>query len=252
MSTSKNIHTFPWGVYLGDLIDNGNRLPLYLPSHQGGFNVVFDDISETEANNFIENVSLKLFEALAVSDIVVDVFDFSYKKRFIELAMLKNRDIYHISLSPEEANKKFIELEKISLYRHHELLSPTIKTISDFNQTNQKIESYHLLLINLDYFPNKLSKAKEMKEFFSSAYEVGFYTITYCHKNSFDQQQEIIKEIVDKYPTIEFKNKKITFSKKLFEFYDLTQQYEFKYINDDKSKIIENILNSPIREEEKI
>jgi len=244
MSISKNKHTFPWGIYIGNLMDNGNKLPLYLSSSQGGFSVIFDDKSELNANNFIENISLKLFEALPVQDIVVDVFDFSYKKRFIDLSLLKDKNLYRISLTPEDANSRFTELEKISLYRHHELLSPTIKSISDFNQVNKRIETYHLLLINLDHLPNNLSKSQKLKEFFETAYEVGFYTIAFGHKNTLETKQNEIQQIINKYPLIEFKNRKIVFTKKSFEFYDLTQQYEFKHIDDDKTKIVEKILQT--------
>lgn len=245
MSISKNEHTFPWGIYIGNLMDNGNKLPLYLPSSKGGFCVILDDKSELNANNFIENIALKLFETLPVDDIKVDVFDFSYKKRFIDLSLLKNKNLYKISLTPEDAHKRFTELEKISLYRHHELLSPTIKTISDFNQVSKKIETYYLLLINLDHFPDSVSKSQKLKDFFETAYEVGFYTIAFGHKNVLESKQNEIKQIIDKYPLIEFKNRKIVFTKKSFQFFDLTQQYEFKHIDDDKTKIAEKILQTP-------
>ena len=48
-------HAFPWGIYIGDLIDNNDTIPLCLDSKQGGFCVLFDESSEQIANNFIEN-----------------------------------------------------------------------------------------------------------------------------------------------------------------------------------------------------
>jgi len=252
MSASKNEHTFPWGIYIGNLMDNGNRLPLYLPSSKGGFNVFFDDASETETNNFIENVALKLFETLPVSDIEVDVFDFSYKKRFNDLSLLKDKNLYSIALTPEDTEKRFSELKKISLYRHHELLSTTIQSISNYNKVNKEIQTYHLLLINLEHFPTSLSETKKIKDFFDTAYEVGFYTITFGNKNSIDTQNETTQYIVDRYPSIEFKNSKIVFNKKSFDFYDLTQQYEFRYIKDNKTAIVEKILQTSTIESETI
>ncbi|MDQ7085499.1 MAG: hypothetical protein Q9M36_11480 [Sulfurovum sp.] len=33
---------FPWEIYIGDLIDNNDSIPLCLDSKQGGFCVLFD------------------------------------------------------------------------------------------------------------------------------------------------------------------------------------------------------------------
>jgi hypothetical protein len=79
-------HAFPWGIYIGDLIDNNDTIPLCLDSKQGGFCVLFDENSEKVANNFIENIALKLFEVLPIGDIVANIFDFSHKKRFMHLS----------------------------------------------------------------------------------------------------------------------------------------------------------------------
>ena len=244
MSISKNKHAFPWGIYIGNLIDNINKLPIYLPSHVGGFSVIFDDDSEVDANNFIENVALNLFDVLPSRDIKVDVFDFGYKKRFIDLSLLKNENLYDISLSIDEANSKFKKLEQISLHRHHNLLSSEITTISQYNQVTKTIENYHLLLINLNHYPDNLSEPDKIKEFFESAYEVGFYTVAFGNKSVLDSKLEAIQHITNKFPVMEFKNKNIVFTKKLFEYTNLIQEYDFKYINDNKNTILNNIFQS--------
>ena len=89
---SKN-HAFPWGIYIGDLIDNNDTIPLCLDSKQGEFCVLFDESSEQIANNFIENIALKLLEVLPIGDIVVDIFDFSHKKRFMHLSSLQHEKL---------------------------------------------------------------------------------------------------------------------------------------------------------------
>jgi hypothetical protein len=241
---SKNKHAFPWGIYIGNLIDNSNKLPIYLPSHVGGFSVIYDDDSETDANNFIENIALKLFEVLPDRAIKVNVFDFGYKKRFIDLSLLKDENLYEISLSSDEAHSKFKKLEQISLHRHHDLLSSKIKTISQYNQVTKTIESYHLLLINLNHYPDNLSEPEKIKEFFESAYEVGFYTIAFGNKSVLDSKLKAIQDITNKFPIMEFKNKNVVFTKKLFEYTNLTQEYDFKYIDDNKNTIINNIFKS--------
>ena len=85
----KENHAFPWGIYIGDFIDNNDIIPLCLDSKKGGFCVLFDGSSEQIANNFIENIALKLLEVLTIGDMVVDIFDFSHKKRFMHLSSLQ-------------------------------------------------------------------------------------------------------------------------------------------------------------------
>ena len=100
-------HAFPWGIYIGDLTDNSDTIPLCLDSKQGGFCVLFDDSSEQIANNFIENIALKLFEVLPIGDIVVDIFDFSHKKRFMHLSSLQKEKLYDIAFNQNSATNKY-------------------------------------------------------------------------------------------------------------------------------------------------
>jgi hypothetical protein len=165
-------YAFPWGIYIGDLIDNSSdTIPLCLDSKEGGFCVIFDKNSEPIANNFIENIALKLFEVLPIGDMVVDIFDFSHKKRFMYLSSLQNDKLYDIAFNQRTATDKFDTIEEIALYRHHSILS--------YNTPTKFKEQYHLLLINLDSFPDEMSSVKRIKNFFDSAYEAGFYTIAF-------------------------------------------------------------------------
>jgi len=54
----KQKKTFPWGVYIGYLIDNNDTIPLCLDSNEGGFCVLFDESREQIANNFIKQRGL--------------------------------------------------------------------------------------------------------------------------------------------------------------------------------------------------
>ncbi len=158
---------FPWGIYIGDLIDNNDTIPLCLDSKQGGFCVLFDEDSELIANNFIENIALKLFEVLPIGDIVVDIFDFSHKKRFMHLSSLQNHKLYDIAFNQNSATNKFNKIEEIALNPHHSILTSATPTISDYNQESKFKEQYHLLLINLDSFPDEMTSAKRIKNFFT-------------------------------------------------------------------------------------
>ncbi len=122
-------YAFPWGIYIGNLIDNNDTIPLCLDIKEGGFCVIFDDSSEKIANNFIENVALKLFEVLPIGELEVNIFDFG-KKRFMHLSDFKSAKLYDIAYSTNSSSSRFNAIEDIALHRHHHLLSfdaPTLK-----------------------------------------------------------------------------------------------------------------------------
>jgi len=235
-------HSFPWGIYIGDLIDNNDSTPLCLDSKNGGFCVLFDNSSEQLANNFIENIALKLFEVLPICDIVVDIFDFSHKKRFMHLSSLKHGKLYNIALNQNSATNKFNILEDIDINRNHNILTSTITNISDYNQQSKFIEQYHLLLINLDYFPNEMISQKRIKNFFDSSYEAGFYTIAFGNQETLESESKATQAILNQFSHLNIENKKIILTKEFFKFVDIVDDCEFNYVNEDKDKIIEEIL----------
>lgn len=78
---------------------------------------------------------------------------------------------------------RFNSIEEIANYRLQELFSNETRTLSEYNEQNSIRERYHLLLVNLDDFPDAITSQKSVKKFFDSAYEVGFYTIAFAIKN---------------------------------------------------------------------
>ena len=233
---------FPWGIYIGDLIDNNDTIPLCLDSKEGGFCVLFDDSSEKIANNFIENISLKLFEVLPIGDIVVDIFDFSHKKRFMHLSSLQNEKLYDIAFNQNSATNKFNNIEEIALNRHHSILTSTAPTISDYNQQSKFKEQYHLLLINLDSFPDEMTSQKRIKNFFDSAFEAGFYTIAFGSQEVWKSESKATQAILNQFSHIYIEKRDIILTKELFEFADMIEDFEFEYVNDNKDKIIKNLF----------
>jgi hypothetical protein len=251
---SKNNHTFPWGIYIGDLIDENGSLPVCLPSETGGVCVIFDDNSETVANNLIENIALKLFDILPIGDISVDVFDFSHRKRFMYLASLQNQGLYHIALTKSEASSRFNELEKIALHRHQNLLSPDTPTISQYNQNNTGIEKYHLLIINLENYPNELDSYKRIKAFFDSSYEAGFYCLVFMNwtnQNLLMSELRTPQNLFKKFQTFNISTKELLNDSlnTLFDC-DIIQEYRFEYRNTDKETITKALLDSHKKHEE--
>jgi len=234
---------FPWGIYIGDLIDDNDTIPLCLDSRQGGFCVLFDGDSEDIANNFIENVALKLFEVLPIGRIEVDVFDFG-KPRFMKLSALKSANLYTVSFSKNRASDRFDALDELQNERLHTLLSYETPTLSEYNQLHQANEIYQLLLINLEDFPDEMSSAKRTKNFFDSLYEAGFYVIAFGNESIIDSKSKATQAILKRLSSINIINGQFNFAKELFEFSELLEEYAFEYVNDNKEKIVKHILTS--------
>lgn len=235
-------NAFPWGSHIGDLIYNNNTIPLCINSKDGGFCITFDSQSESMANNLIENVALNFLDILPIRDVVVDIFDYSHKKRFMHLSYLQSEKLYDIAFSQNSAIHKFNKLEEIALDRHHNILTFNTPTISEYNQINKFKEQYHLLLINLNSFPDDTISAKRIKNFFDSAYEAGFYIICFGSNSLINSDAKIANMILNQFPTMHIEKQKIELSKEIFDFGASTKKYTLNPINENKNAIVKNLL----------
>jgi hypothetical protein len=247
---SKNNQIFPWGIYIGNLIDQDDTIPLFFDSKQGGFCVFFDKESEDIANIFIENMALKLFELMPVGGIEVDVFDFGHKKRFSYLSALANMGVYTISFNPNRISIRFDNLEEIALDRHHNLLSFETPTLCAYNQESQEAEKYHLLLIDLDSFPDTRASFKQIENFFSSAYQAGFYTIAFGDQEILKSNSEATQAILKQFLSIrirggqfEFTQELFKFTEDIFELNELLREFDYEYINDNRGEMVKELLS---------
>jgi energy-coupling factor transporter ATP-binding protein EcfA2 len=236
-------HAFPWGVYIGDCTDKKQSIPICLDSQQGGFAVLFDDNGEDTANNFIENVVLQLLNVLPTGDLQIDTFDFSHKNRFMYLSALKEEKLYSVAFNSSEASKKFDVLEQISQHRHHNLLSFQAPTLSEYNQKNSAfIEKYHLLIINLEHYPDDAVNYKRLTAFFDSPYKAGFYVIFLGNHSLLGSEDKSTQHLLNTFPKIHVKNDTVSLSKDAIRLSLLTETYGFIYVNEDKRAIVENLL----------
>lgn len=243
----KNNHTFPWGIYIGDLIDQNDTIPLCLDSQQGGFFVLFDKESEDTANNFIENIALKLFEVMPIGSIGVDIFDFG-KPRFMKLSELKKANLYAVSYSKNRANDRFDILDELQKDRLHNLLNGL--TLSEYNESFNETEKFHLLLINVDDFPDEMSSPKRIRNFFDASYEAGIYTIAFGSQEVLQSKSKAIQAMLKPFDFIDINNKQFKISNELFGFDELLKEYEFEYVNDNKNKIVKQLLTQWESEQE--
>jgi hypothetical protein len=188
MKTKTN--SFPWGVYVGDLIDGDDSIPVCLDSQNGGFTFLYDNNSEEVAFDFIENVTLKLLEVLPPKLLSVNAFNFG-EENFLYLSKLKDVDIYKVANSSNRAKMMFDELEELAQDRHSDILSIDTPTLSEYNIEADEPLQYHLLLINLEHFPDEFVSPKRVKTFFKSAFKAGFYTIAFGNKKEIDRRVQL-------------------------------------------------------------
>lgn len=236
-------HAFPWGNYIGDISYKNETIPLCLDNTDGGFCLLFDQESEKEANNFIENIALNIIEIVPIGNVVVDILDASHKKRFMHLSYLQSDELYTISYNQKMIVDKFHKLEALSLDRHHNILSLNTKTISEYNQQNDDKQAYHLLLINLDALTEHSISHKRIKNFFESAYDIGFYTIFFGSEALLEHDSKEIQTILKTFSHIYVKDKKTILAKDFFEFIDEIPTHTFRPISKNKDQSIQKLLN---------
>lgn len=236
-------HTFPWGIHIGDLLDEqDSTIPLLLDSRQGGFCVIFDDDSEETATSLIENVALELLDVVSFGDLLVDVIDFSIKKRFAHLATLKSQSLYDIAISQQDAKLKFEDWEKIAIHRHHNILNARTPDISTYNQTAKFVEKYHLVLLNLEHFPDDFTAYSRLKAFIDSHYEAGFYLIAFGSQDVLHSQNKATQYLLNKLARLMVKRNKIAVTKDIFGHADLLKDYSFEYLNLNKTLLLDKLL----------
>lgn len=236
-------HAFPWGNYIGDISYKNEIIPLCLDNTDGGFCLLFDQESEKEANNFIENIALNIMEIVPIGNVIVDILDASHKKRFMHLSYLKADELYTISYNQKMIVDTFSKLENLSLDRHHNILSLNTQTISQYNQQNVDKQAYHLLLINLDTLTDHSISHKRLKNFFESAYDIGFYTIFFGSESFLEHDSKEIQTILDTFSHIYVKEQKTILAKDFFEFIDEIPTHTFKPLSLNKDQSIQKLLN---------
>jgi len=237
----KDNHIFPWGIYIGELTNSKNTLPLCLDSKMGGFCLIYEKGSEKVLTTFIESITLKLFSMLSIGTLKVNIFDFG-KNRFKYLSALGKANLYEVAFSQNKANILFEKLEDLALVRHHLLLSFETPSLVEYNQANSATESFHLLIINLDDFPEEM-RLKRIKSFFDSAYEAGFYTIAFGTKEVLETDSKATKIVLKQFPHINLKNKIFHLSKEVFEFKKILKEFKFKPIDENRTFLVNNMLN---------
>lgn len=219
-------YTFPWGLEIGKFVDvNLYEVPLILDTSVGGYFFSLDDSSESYGVELIENIVFNFISQIPINQIEIHTFDFNIKNNFPYLSQLKSHKIYHL-VPRKSAKDDFDNLVEKARKIHHEILTPDTPTVSIYNERSSFKEKYYLLLINLEHFPDELVSYSEIKAFFESCLEAGFFVLMYANKN-IAPKSDAAKYLFAKFQKIDIKDSQVTITKELFSSIDLYDRYKF-------------------------
>jgi hypothetical protein len=194
----------PIGFHIGQMENSlGYSLPLIFPDLSGGICVIYEEQEEGSAICLIESVVLQYMEQLPVGEMKIEVFDHSIRKSFPTLSKLKSKGLYSLSYDENEGSKKFADIQKTALKRHHEMLDFSQPTMVLYNALNRYKEEYYFLLINLKNFPYSFQSTLSLKDFFDAAQSAGIYIIAYGDKEMAKAQYDAGNFLFTHLPMVE-------------------------------------------------
>jgi len=269
-------NNFPWGISIGELETDASiiksvfknkkyvlkefethikneKIPCFIKSDEKGFCVLYSD--EEKANNFIESIVLLLLGTLPAGMFHIDLFNYG-KKRFLYLDALRQIGILHNAYTAKLATKRFEELEELVQERQYNYLTYDTPTISDYNVQTNSNESYHILLVDLEDFPDEYISQKRLRDFFDTAYESGIYTILFAPDSLVNATEpKSIKMLLERFKQIKIGANSIdidqVFDTNLLELYtDI--KLGFQTLNFDKKSFVEELLGKHKKIEEGI
>jgi energy-coupling factor transporter ATP-binding protein EcfA2 len=230
---------FPWGIYLGDLKDEEKSIliPFFSDSSSGGLTILSE---EGEDNfkvlyDFIENISFSLLDTIEAGCLKIEIYDTS--KRFPHLSKLDVLKLYDIYYSSQSAKEGFDRLEELIQDRHHNLLTDETPTVSKFNSQYKSREAFHLVLFNLDFFPNENISVRRLKYIFENSYGAGVFVLAYGSTVLEENNNDTTKFFLDRFTQIRIKNRRVDVSN-IEENIDI---FDFKCLNMNKDIILEKI-----------
>jgi len=210
---------FPWGIYLGTLLPDVEKLALFLPTQKGGFTLMFDQESQESADSFLEKVVLQLLSAKPRGSLRVEEMNFGYIKRFLNLSEYEKDGIYHVCRTREEAKKRFMMLESVIESRRELFALHNVDDVESYIAKNPHEEMpYYLFLVDLDIFPENYCDYGRIKAFFDTAWRVGIYTIAFGMENRlFKLDGDTGRYIAQKFPQFAYENGQVRMTHLFFQ-----------------------------------
>jgi hypothetical protein len=249
MTNEEPNYAFPFGFNLGTLNGEDSKIPLLTPTEDGGFCLLYDDVSEKIADSLLESLALQLLDTMPFESLLVDMFDRG-RKKFYGLSPLQHYvQLYRISHDDEMMEHHFKELENKIISRHEELLCCNRQSINEHNQKSRQKQNYHLALINLQNFPNSEMELRRIKNFVESAALAGVYVIAFGNQEVKNSDNEAMQTILKHFKNLNVTNKEFDITPEIFEFTELLQSHTFEPLNLPKAQLRERIMENSNLEE---
>ena len=241
MAEKNENYAFPWGFHLGDLLKDGDTIPLYTMSSDGGFCLLYDNASEAKADKLLESLSLELLSTMPHASLKVNLFDVG-KKKFYNLSPLQYIELYETAYTPEMMAALFEDLEDTIVSRHQEFLCCNRPTISEHNQKSKLKKTYHLVLLNLENFPTEEIELRRIKNFVESASQAGVYVIAFGNQEIEQNESQTVQTILDHFKKINVTDNDFAITKDIFEFVELLDDHRFESLDLNKRDLLDQIL----------
>lgn len=249
MQSTNNDYTFPWGFHLGDLHKNDSKtIPLYTVSEDGGFCLLYDKVSEKKVDNLLESLCLELLSIMPHESLKIEMFDFG-KKKFYNLSPLQHMQLYENAFDAEQCSALFGRLENTIISRYTDLLCCNRQTINEHNQKSKLKQMHHLVLINLEHFPQEDINLRRIQNFVESAQKAGLYVIAFGYQEIENSESPIIQTILEHFKKLKVTQDMFDLTKDIFEFNELLEDHTFAPLNLDKNALMQKVLMNANLEE---
>ena len=242
MADKDESYVFPWGFHLGDLHKGHETIPLYTPSSDGGFCLLYDNkVSESKADNLLESLCLELLSTMPHESLKIDLFDVG-KKKFYNLSPLQYIQLFKTAYNTDMMLSLFEELENTIISRYQDLLCCNRPTINEHNQKSKLKQMYHLVLINLENFPTEELELRRIQNFVESAAKAGVYIIAFGNQEIEQIESKTMQTILQHFKKIRVTQGEFSITEEIFEFVELLKDHSFESLDLNKNNLMEQTL----------
>lgn len=242
MTNEDEKYLFPWGFHLGDLHKDRERMPLYTESKEGGFCLLYDKVSEKQADTLLESLALELLSSMPHKSLKVEMFD-AGRKKFYHLTPLQPIGLYEVAYNTDMMSHLFSQIEDTIISRHSELLCCNRQTINEHNQKSKMKQNYHLILINLEKFATQDYESRRINNFLESATDAGVYVIPFGNISLLDSEDKTIQSFLKRFKNLKVRNNTFDITEEIFEFTEVLEEREFKSLSLDKADLLQQTFN---------
>lgn len=203
----QNEKRFPWSINIGTLENDFGSCTALLPTAAGGVWIHSVQNNDERLAELVEWICCNIINTLVPGAVKISVYDYSIRKVFVNLEKLSHLGIYQICCNNSELSQDQKKLKELIRERHHSYLSDSDMSMSDFNQKIDYIQSYQVVVVNLETIGKKREEIKWFSEIIDEAFTAGVFFI---FMGDFpvvkdDKDHEFIKsKIISMFPALLF------------------------------------------------